>query len=265
MVRQACEWMVACERRPGLTELARRGGLSPHHFHRVFTEVVGITPAQYARAVRDGRVRLMLGASSSVTEAFHAAGFESSGRFYENARHRLGMTPGRYRSGGRGETVQYAVSDCSLGVVLVAATSVGVCALLLGEDPGALVEALTRQFPHAALVQASATMSGALRDAIAAVDSPRPGSDVPLDIRGTVFQQRVWEALRAIPHGETCSYQAVAARIGRPGAARAVARACAQNPLAVLVPCHRVCRADGTAGGFRWGLAKKRALLAREQ
>lgn len=265
VVRQACEWMASRSRMPGLTAVARRAGMSPHHFHRVFKAAVGLTPGQYARAVRDGRMRTTLGASASVTEAFHAAGFGSSGRFYEEAQQRFGMTPGRYRSGGAGEMIHYVVSGCQLGYALVAATDIGVCAVYLGDAPEALVADLTRQFPKATISQAGMEMAGVIRSVIDAIDSPRLGTDLPLDIRGTVFQQRVWEALRAIPVGETRSYRAVAEAIGMPTAARAVARACAQNSLAVLVPCHRVCRADGTVGGYRWGAVKKRALLDREQ
>ncbi len=264
VVRQACEWMASRARMPGLTDVARRAGMSPHHFQRVFKAVVGLTPGQYARAVRDRRMRTTLGASASVTEAFHAAGFGSSGRFYQEARHRFGMAPGRYRSGGAGETIHYVVRECLLGYALVAATAVGVCAVFLGDAPETLAAQLTRQFPRATLRQASPEMAGVLQKAIDAINSPRLGADLPMDIRGTVFQQRVWEALRRIPPGETRTYRAVAEVIGHPTAARAVARACAANPLAVLVPCHRVCRADGTAGGFRWGLSRKRALLDRE-
>jgi len=252
VVRQAREWMASRIRIPGLTAVARRAGMSPQHFHRVFKAVVGLTPGQYARAVRDGRMRTTLGASASVTEAFHAAGFGSSDRFYEGTRQRFGMTPGRYRSGGAGETIHYVVSECPLGYALVAATDIGVCAVYLGDAPEALVADLTRQFPKATISQADIAMVGVIRSVIDAIDSPRLGTDLPLDIRGTVFQQRVWEALRVIPFGETRTY-------------RAVARACARNSLAVLVPCHRVCRADGTVGGYRWGAVTKRALLDRER
>ena len=263
----ACRHIEAADETPSLAELADAAGCSPHHFHRLFRRVVGVTPKAYADAHRQRRVQADLGAGAGVTEAIYAAGFNSSGRFYEAADGMLGMQPSAYRAGGAGETVRYAVGRCLLGCVLVAAAARGVCAILLGDDPAALVADLRARFPRAALDPAEAAFAGVVAAVVRLVDDPAAtdGAPLPLDIRGTAFQRRVWEALRQIPPGETASYAEVAARIGAPRAVRAVAAACGANKLAVAVPCHRVVASDGSLAGYRWGVGRKRALLASER
>jgi AraC family transcriptional regulator of adaptative response/methylated-DNA-[protein]-cysteine methyltransferase len=250
---------------PGLAELARAAGLSPYHFHRVFKMITGVTPKQYSSAHRSQRVRDELARGSSVTGAVHGAGFQSSGRFYESAAGRLGMTPSAYRAGGAGTTIRFAVGECSLGSVLVAASDRGVCAILLGDDPDALARDLQERFPAAHFVGGDREFDRWVARVVGLVEQPARGLDLPLDIRGTAFQVRVWEALRSIPPGSTASYRDIAGRIGRPTATRAVAQACAANPLAVAIPCHRVVRTDESLSGYRWGVERKAELLRRER
>lgn len=247
-----------------LDALARRAGMSAWHLHRVFKSVTGVTPKGYAAARRAERVRAALDAKGSVTEAMLDAGYNSSGRFYESSNAALGMTPTRYRKGGDGEEIRHAVGLCSLGTVLVAATARGVCAILLGDDPEALARDLSRRFPRARIVDADAGFAQTVAAVVALVEGPRADLSLPLDVRGTAFQRRVWEALRAIPAGSTTTYAALAAKLGAPKSVRAVAQACAANALAVAIPCHRVVRGDGALAGYRWGLSRKRALLDRE-
>ena len=239
--------------------------MSPYHFHRVFKAVTGLTPKAYAAAQRGRRLRETLGRSSRVTDAVLDAGFNSSARFYETAGSLLGMTPRDYRAGAAGVTMQFAVGSCSLGRILVARTSKGVCAILLGDDDGSLTRELRGRFPRATLQEGDPTFAQTVRTVIAFVEAPAVGLDLPLDVRGTAFQHRVWQALQTIPPGATASYGDIAARLGTPAAARAVARACATNPLAVAIPCHRVVRADGAISGYRWGVDRKRRLLQRER
>jgi AraC family transcriptional regulator of adaptative response/methylated-DNA-[protein]-cysteine methyltransferase len=254
----------AGEGAPELAVLAEAAGLSPHHFHRVFTRAIGVTPRAYAAATRASRLRQGLAGAASVTEACYEAGYGSSGRFYANAPAALGMTPGAYRRGGAGARIHFAVGPCSLGEVLVAATQAGVCAILLGDDPAALVRDLEARFANATLVGADPSFETMVAKVVGLIERPTAPLDLPLDIRGTAFQRRVWEALRAIPAGETRSYGEVAAALGVPGAVRAVAGACAANPLAVAIPCHRVVRLGGGLSGYRWGVERKRTLLERE-
>ena len=264
----ACRRIEAAEDAPSLAALAAEAGCSPHHFHRLFRRAVGVTPRAYADAHRQRRVRAGLGAGRGVTEAFYDAGFNSSGRFYEAADGMLGMRPSAYRAGGAGEAIRYAVGRCSLGRVLVATAGRGVCAILLGDDPAALADDLRARFPRAAIAPADDSFAGVVAQVVQLVDDPAGAAGhapLPLDIRGTAFQRRVWEALRAIPPGETAAYAEVAARIGAPGSARAVAAACGANRLAVAVPCHRVVAADGGLSGYRWGVERKRRLLHRER
>ncbi len=264
-VAAVCRRIAACETLPTLAGLARDAGLSPGHLQRVFRSVTGLTPLGYARAQRASRVRAALGAGgSTVTEALYDAGFASSGRFYEAADGMLGMTPSQFRAGGADTEIRFATGQCVLGAILVASTARGVCAILLGDDPQALVRDLQDRFPRARLRDGEAGFAALVERVVGLVQAPGLGLDLPLDLRGTVFQQRVWQALRQIPPGETISYAALAARIGAPGAARAVAGACAANSLAIAIPCHRVVRQDGTLSGYRWGVARKRALLAAE-
>lgn len=268
--RQAAQVAALCRRIeqsdevPSLEELARHAGLSVFHTHRIFKAVTGVTPKAYAAAHRARRVRAALGKNGTVTEAIYAAGYGSGGRFYEEANRVLGMTPTRYRAGGANMDVWFAIGECSLGSILVAATARGVCAILLGDDPEELVHDLERRFPRARLLGGDAGFEQLVAQVVGLVESPRVGAALPLDVRGTAFQQRVWQALRGIPMGATASYAEIASAIGAPGAARAVARACAANALAVAIPCHRVVRNDGELSGYRWGVERKRALLDRE-
>jgi AraC family transcriptional regulator of adaptative response/methylated-DNA-[protein]-cysteine methyltransferase len=264
LVAQACRLIDASETEPDLDSLAAAVGMSRFHFHRVFKASTGITPKAYARAQRAARLSQALAAAPSVTEAIYAAGFGSSGRFYADAGQRLGMTATRYRAGGSGMTIRFAIGQCSLGAILVAATPVGICAILLGDDAGQLACDLQQRFPAAELIGADSDFEDTVAKVVGFVEAPRLGWDLPLDVRGTVFQQRVWDALRQIPSGATVSYAELAERIGLASGARAVAGACAANPVAVAIPCHRVVRNDGALSGYRWGVERKRALLARE-
>jgi AraC family transcriptional regulator of adaptative response/methylated-DNA-[protein]-cysteine methyltransferase len=238
--------------------------MSPYHFHRVFKAVTGLTPKAYADAHRATRVREHLGRGRPVTEAIYDAGFNSNSRFYERADRVLGMKPASFRDRGANTTIRFAVGQCSLGAILVAQSARGVCAILLGDDPDALVRDLQDRFSRARLEGGDASFEAVVARVVGMVESPRIGHDLPLDVRGTAFQQRVWQALREIPAGATATYAAVAERIGAPRSVRAVAQACAANPLAVAIPCHRVVRRDGNLSGYRWGVERKRVLLERE-
>jgi AraC family transcriptional regulator of adaptative response/methylated-DNA-[protein]-cysteine methyltransferase len=263
-VAALCRFIERSDEMPNLQELAEHAGLSVFHTHRLFKAVTGLTPKAYAAAHRAGRIRRELGAKATVTEAIYRAGYNSSARFYEESNDLLGMTPTAFRAGGKDLEIRFAVGECSLGSILVAATRLGVCAILLGDDPDELAHDLERRFPRAELVGADAGFEKLVGTVVALVEAPRLGTELPLDIRGTAFQQRVWGALRRIPAGTTASYAAIARAIGAPTSSRAVARACAANPLAVAIPCHRVVRTDGGISGYRWGVERKRDLLARE-
>lgn len=264
LVTRACRLIEDSPQAPKLEELAAAAGLSPHHFHRMFREVTGVTPKAYGDAHRAERVRAAVTTRPTVTDAIYSSGFESSGRFYAHAEGALGMAPRTYRAGGQGETIRFGVGQCSLGAVAVAASAEGVCAILLGDDPDALVRDLQDRFPRADLVGGDAGFEHWMAEIIGFVDSPRVGLSLPLDVRGTAFQRRVWEALREIPPGTTTTYADIAARLGAAKAVRAVAQACAANHLAVAIPCHRVVRRDGALSGYRWGVERKRALLDAE-
>ncbi len=263
-VAELCRFIEQAERIPSLEDLAQRAGMSAHYLHRVFKAIAGVTPKAYATAHRAARMRQELGRAGTVTAAIYGAGYNSNGRFYEESNAILGMTPGRFRAGGVNSEIRFAIGECSLGAILVAQSDRGVCAILMGEDPDALAHDLQDRFPHAHLVGGNAEFEALVANVIGFVESPQLGLDLPLDVRGTVFQQRVWQALREIPAGKTVSYADVAKRIGAPGSARAVAQACAANALAVAIPCHRVVRNDGELSGYRWGVERKRALLERE-
>ena len=264
-VARACRLIEQAEQSPDLATMAAAAGLSRFHFQRVFKEITGVTPQAYASAQRAGRVRTELRRGAPVTEAIYAAGFGSSSRFYAGAEKELGMAPSVFRAGGRGTAIQFAVGECSLGSILVAASGRGVCAILLGGDPDALARDLQDRFPHAELRAGGEDFELWVAKVVGFVDAPRVGLDLPLDIRGTAFQRRVWQALQAVAPGQTVTYSELAAKIGAPSSARAVASACAANALAVAIPCHRVVRADGSLSGYRWGVERKRALLDREQ
>ncbi|MFN3310334.1 MAG: methylated-DNA--[protein]-cysteine S-methyltransferase [Thermomonas sp.] len=265
LVAAACRHIEQAETLPSLQALAQAAGLPPHRFHRLFKAVTGLTPRAYAQALRRQRVQAALGKpGTNVLQAALEAGFNASSRFYANAPTLLGMPPGRFRAGGVGMRIQFALGQCALGALLVARSARGLCAIALGEDPEALLRELQQRFPRAELIGGDAGFERWMAQVAGFVEAPRIGLDLPLDIQGTAFQQRVWEALRKIPPGRTASYAEIAAAIGQPNAVRAVAAACAANPLAVAIPCHRVVRSDGGLSGYRWGVARKRALLARE-
>src|SRR5690606_17699959 len=244
--------------------LAADAGLSPFHFHRIFKATTGVTPREYAEAHRAGRVRAELARARSVTEAIYDAGFNSNSRFYERADRVLGMKPASFRDGGAGTSIRFAVGQCSLGAILVAQSERGVCAILLGDDAERLVHDLQDRFPKARMLGGDGAFEAVVAMVVGMVEQPALGLNLPLDVRGTAFQQRVWQALQQVPPGETVTYSAIAERIGAPRAVRAVARACAANPLAVAIPCHRVVRRDGDLSGYRWGIDRKRMLLDRE-
>jgi AraC family transcriptional regulator of adaptative response/methylated-DNA-[protein]-cysteine methyltransferase len=263
-VERACRLIERAEETPPLAALAAAAGLSAWHFHRVFKATTGVTPKEYGAAQRGKRARAALERGRSVTDAIYDAGFASSGRFYETSDRMLGMTPTQYRAGGAATEIRHAVAPCSLGFALVGQSARGVCAILLGDEPEALRAELRRRFPRARLVAGDRAFGAVVARVVACVETPRLGLDLPLDVRGTAFQHRVWRALRDIPAGTTATYSEIARRIGAPRAVRAVAGACAANPLAVAIPCHRVVRNDGGLAGYRWGLPRKQALLDRE-
>ena len=256
-VRRACERIASAEEPPRLDELAAEASLSPFHFHRVFKKVTGVTPKAYAAAERARRAEDNLRTAATVTEAIYDAGFNSSSRFYATANARLGMSPTKARRGGEGLVIRFAVGEASLGSVLVAATDKGVCCIMLGDDPGALLRELQDRFFRARLVGGDADFDRTVAAIVGLVEAPGQNIDLPLDIRGTAFQQKVWQALRAIPAGRTATYAEIAQVVGSPKAVRAVASACANNPLAVAIPCHRVVRTDGGPSGYRWGIERK--------
>ena len=263
-VAAACRLAEKSADVPTLDALACAAGMSRFHFHRVFKAVTGVTPRAYAVACRADRTREALCTSRTVTDAIFEAGFNSSGPFYAESPDTLGMAPATFQGGGAGETIRFAVGGCSLGSILVAATDRGVCAISLGDDPAELTRELEDRFSRAELIGGDKAFGFLVARVVGLVESPASSLDLPLDIRGTVFQRRVWQALRDIPAGNTASYGAIADRIGSPTTARAVATACATNPLAVAIPCHRVVRSDGALGGYRWGIERKRVLLGRE-
>jgi AraC family transcriptional regulator of adaptative response/methylated-DNA-[protein]-cysteine methyltransferase len=262
---EACRVISASDRAPSLATLAARSGLSVHHFHRVFRAVTGLTPRAYAEAQRAARTRAALASSGSVTAAIYEAGFASSGRFYEKADETLGMTPRDFRARGRDLVIEYGTAPCSLGSVLVARTGRGICAVMLGDAPGPLVAGLERRFSQATVRAADSGFHETLTAVVGLIESPVRTFDLPLDLHGTLFQQRVWQALRDITPGTTITYGELASRIGAPSSVRAVASACGANPVAVLVPCHRVVGRDGSLTGYRWGVERKRALIEKEQ
>lgn len=264
-IAHACRLIRDAEEPPSLADLAEATGISRYHFHRLFKEIVGMTPKQYAAADRSERVRRGLAESSSVTEAIFDAGFNSSSRFYESAERTLGMAPRTYRDGGNGTRIQYAVSASSVGNILVAATERGVCAIHFADDADALIGQLRDRFPKADIQRGDERFEETVARVVAFVEAPSTPFPLPLDVYGTAFQQKVWAALREIPAGQTATYTEVARTIGHPTAARAVAQACANNHLAVVVPCHRVVRSDGDLSGYRWGREQKARLLARER
>jgi AraC family transcriptional regulator of adaptative response/methylated-DNA-[protein]-cysteine methyltransferase len=264
LVAQACRLIDEAEETPDLDSLAVAVGVSRFYFHRMFKAVTGITPKAYANAARARRMQAGLAGQASVTEAMYAAGFNSSGRFYAQSPAVLGMTPSAFRAGGVGEQIRFAIAECSLGPILVASTVQGICAILIDDDPDFLVRDLQDRFPKAELIGAEPEYEQVVSRVVGMVEQPSVGLDLPLDVRGTAFQQRVWQVLRAIPSGRRVTYAELAQLAGAPRGARAVASACAANAIAVAIPCHRVVRNDGSISGYRWGVDRKAALLNRE-
>jgi AraC family transcriptional regulator of adaptative response/methylated-DNA-[protein]-cysteine methyltransferase len=264
-IAEICRHIEATPNFPSLQEMASRAGLSPYHFHRLFKTITGVTPRAYAIAHRAKRVRDALAEPRmTVTEAIYGAGFNSSGRFYETSNEVLGMSPTTYRDGGNNTEICFAIGECSLGSILVARSNKGVCAIFMGDDPDTLARDLQDRFPRAQLVGGDAGFETLVATVVGSVEAPWLGLDLPLDVLGTAFQQRVWQALQEIPAGSTASYTEIAKRIGAPKSVRAVASACAANAIAVAIPCHRVVRNDGAISGYHWGVERKRALLERE-
>jgi AraC family transcriptional regulator of adaptative response/methylated-DNA-[protein]-cysteine methyltransferase len=264
LVAKACRLIEQSEEPCSLAELAAAVDLSPGYFHRMFKATTGLTPKDYMEAHRSQRVRERLTEGQSITATVYDAGFNSTGRFYEKTTQMLGMTPSRYRAGGTDEDIRFAVGQSSLGAILVASSHRGVAAILLGDDPEVLVRDLQDRFPHARLIGGDTAYEQLVARVVGFIEAPKIGLDLPLDVRGTAFQQRVWQALTGIPPGATMTYAEIARAIGAPKAVRAVAGACAANHIAVAIPCHRVVRSDGAASGYAWGVERKRALIERE-
>jgi AraC family transcriptional regulator, regulatory protein of adaptative response / methylated-DNA-[protein]-cysteine methyltransferase len=264
IIARACRLIEGSEEVPSLTGLAKAVNLSTGYFHRLFKSITGLTPKDYAEAHQAFRVRDGLAKGHSVTEAMYDAGFNSSGRFYEKSKNMLGMTPTQYRAGGANEDIRFAVGQSSLGAVLVASSDKGVASILIGDDPDELVRDLEDRFPKARLVGGDKEYESLVVEVVSFVEAPQIGLNLPLDVRGTAFQRRVWQALQDIPVGQTSSYSEIARKIGAPKSVRAVAGACAANNIAVAIPCHRVVRNDGALSGYAWGVERKRELVARE-
>ena len=249
---------------PTLKELAAQCGWSRHHLQRQFKAVTGLSPRDYAMAVRRRRLSGNLQRHTSISRAMQESGMESSSQLYSQGKQMLGMLPGQYRSGGTGTAIRFAMAECSLGCLLVAETAQGMCAISLGDEPEPLLKEFQTRFADAELLPPDPAFDAKVARVVSLIEDPQQRLSLPLDIRGTAFQQRVWQALQQIPPGTTLSYQALAETLGQPGAARAVASACAANTLAVAIPCHRIVRRDGSLSGYRWGVERKRALLERE-
>ncbi|MBB3316779.1 AraC family transcriptional regulator of adaptative response/methylated-DNA-[protein]-cysteine methyltransferase [Rhizobium sp. BK181] len=264
LVAKACRIIEDSEGEPSLEDLATAVDRSPSYFHRMFKASTGLTPKAYAVGQRAKKVGEGLETGTSVTEAMYDAGFNSSGRFYEKSNGMLGMTPTRYRDGGTNEDIKFAVGQSYLGAILVASSTKGVASILLGDDPDALVRDLQDRFPKARLIGMDRDYEALVAQVCGFVENPGIGLDLPLDVRGTAFQRRVWQALQEVPVGERVSYSEIARRIGAPRATRAVAGACAANSIAVAIPCHRVVRGTGALAGYRWGIERKRALIQKE-
>jgi AraC family transcriptional regulator, regulatory protein of adaptative response / methylated-DNA-[protein]-cysteine methyltransferase len=263
-ISKVCRLIDGSEESLSLDQLAKYAGMSVFHLHRTFKAITGLTPSGYAAAHRSNRVRRTLNKTRSVTDAIYDAGFNSSSRFYESSNEVLGMTPTTFRDGGANTAIHFAIGECSLGSILVAKSERGVCAVLIGDDPLQLMRDLQDQFPKANLIGGESGYEDMVAKVVGLIEKPGVGLDLPLDIRGTAFQQRVWKALQQIPVGSTASYADIAKSIGMPKAVRAVAQACGANSLAVAIPCHRVIRNDGALSGYRWGVERKQALLDRE-
>lgn len=265
MVQHACRYIETHLEGPlTLEALGKEVSVSPYHLQRVFKRIMGITPRQYAQAYRLGQLKQQLKEGETVTTALYNTGFGSSSRLYEQAPAQLGMTPATYRRGGKSTHIGYTIVDCPLGRLLIAATEKGICAICLGDSDADLETALFSEYPAAEIQRDGVELSQWVNALLNHLSGQQPQLDLPIDVQATAFQWRVWESLRAIPYGSTRSYGEIAQDLGDPKAARAVARACATNPVAIVVPCHRVVREDGSLGGYRWGLERKQQLLAQE-
>lgn len=263
-VAAACRLIEDAETLPSLAQLAAHAGWSPFHFHRIFKSITGLTPRAYATAFRAQKLRQTLGENTKITDAMYDTGYGSNSRFYASATDVLGMKPLQYANGGVDTQIHFAIAECALGSLLVASSARGVCAISLGNDPETLLRELQDRFPRADLVGGDQNFESIVATVVGFIETPALTLDLPLDIQGTVFQQKVWQALREIPYGTTVTYSELAKRIGAPNAVRAVASACAANALAVVIPCHRVIRQDGSLSGYRWGIARKKALIEKE-
>lgn len=264
-ISSACQMIAASETPLTTAQLASAVGMSPFAFHRHFRAFTGVTPVAWRMGLKAQKMRDALPASNGVTEAIYDAGFSSSSRFYEKSTAMLGMTPTAFRNGGKNARIRFCIAQCALGALLVGASDLGVCAISMGDDPQALIQTFQDRFPGASLVGDDPEFAALVAQVVALVENPAATVDLPLDMHGTAFQQRVWQALQEIPAGHTASYAQIASRIGQPKAMRAVALACGANPVAIAVPCHRIIRTDGSVSGYRWGVARKQALLARER
>ena len=264
MVAEICRIIEATEQNINLATLAATAGLSMYHFHRIFKAMTGLTPKAYWAAHRAQKIRTELSKKTTITDAIFESGFNSNSRFYEQSSQLLGMTPSNFKSGGSNTVIRFALGECSLGSILVASSEHGVCAIFLGDNPENLLQDLQKTFSNADIIGADRDYERLVAKVVGFVETPAIGLDLPLDIRGTAFQQRVWQALREIPTGKTLSYSQLAQKIGKPKAVRAVASACAANKIAVAIPCHRIVRNDGALSGYRWGLARKASLLEKE-
>lgn len=264
IITQACRFIENADAIPSLETLAQSQNLSRYHFHRLFKSITGVTPRAYAIAHRADKIRTELTRNTSITDAIYQAGFNANGRFYATSTKVLGMTATNFKNGGNSETIHYSIGTCSFGSIMVAHSEKGICAILIHDDEEPLFDDLQNRFPKATLIEDSSDFKHWLEQVVHFVESPKKGLELPLDIRGTLFQQRVWQLLQTIPLGTTASYTDIATQLGDPKAVRAVARACAANPIALLVPCHRIVRSNGEISGYRWGVENKRTLIARE-
>ncbi len=264
-ITSACEQIRSQEEEPNLEHLAKDSDMSVAHFQKTFKSVVGVSPKAYALAVKMDKARETLSSGkTSITTAIYEAGFNSSSRFYETATKALGMKPSDYKKGGAGQRILFAIGECSLGSVLVACSKIGVCAILLGDEPEQLLQDLQDRFPNAELLGGDTAFEGLVAQVVGFIDNREAKFELPLDIQGTAFQERVWRALCLIPAGTTATYAEIAQAIGAPNSHRAVAQACGANKIAIAIPCHRVVRSDGSLSGYRWGIERKRSLLTAE-
>ena len=264
-VEKVCRLIESADEFPNLVEMAKISGLSQFYFHKVFKQYTGITPKAYVSFCRSNRMRQRLNNCNSVTEAIYDSGYNASSRFYEESSCRIGMKPNQFRNKGAGTKMRFAVGQCSLGAILVASTEKGICAIELGDDPNGLINHFQERFKNAEIVGADVEFEKIIAHVIGLVENPRQKFSLPLDIQGTIFQQKVWNILQKIPVGKTKTYSEVAKTLGNPSAVRAVGSACARNKIAVVIPCHRVIKNDGSLAGYRWGVERKLSLLTRER